>query len=215
MKIDLNSAFDSIKLQSMMQRLWKYRLNATTKSCRLLAEVLTHSSLCFTVLSECWTLEQQIGTQQGGTHSPAIFSRVLAEALDHMTADWELNLLEMRIAIAGCHSIWGVLFVDDGFCLFRTAGQYLRLMRLVSDMLHGIRLSVNLDKCCIVSLKTPPVRKPPAIEPHSSRCKFLGMTLEIAEGDDCAYSSLLSRATNAFMSHRRSLFFRGLTGAAS
>ena len=67
------------------------------------------------------------GTQQGGSHSPTLFGRILAARFSELTAQWELKG-EIPAYRAGLLLLWVLWFIDDSVLLFRNAAQMTRLM---------------------------------------------------------------------------------------
>ena len=120
----------------------------TAKSAKLIHWALRHSELrLFDVL---WQVQQQVGTQQGACHSPALFGRILASKFDALCAQWERDG-ELPAFKAGMLSLWGIWFIDDAICLFRSSAQYRRLLPQLVQMLQDLGLQINVKKSSTLS----------------------------------------------------------------
>ena len=70
----------------------------------------------------CLVVLHKRGTQQGGPHSPTLFSRVVAARFDALALEW-CTRGELPAFTAGPFSLWGIWFIDDAILLFRNAAQ--------------------------------------------------------------------------------------------
>lgn len=149
-----------------------------------------------------WAVRQQVGTQQGATHSPILFGRLLAAKFDELRALWERRG-ELPAFICGALTLWGIWFIDDAICFFRNKAQYLRLVPSLIDMLAALGLSINITKSCTLSCGTPPRHLAclPGL-PHVRESVYLGLKLVLDEGEDHLLQGLLRRASGAFFSNR-------------
>ena len=173
----------------------------TAKSAKLLQWILSHSLLHFQFLAHEWTIEQQVGTQQGATHSPILFGRMVAAKFDEICARWTASG-ELPAFFSGDLALWGIWFVDDAICFFRNSAQYLPLVPLI-QMLGSLGLSINTSKSCTLACGGPP--RPlgclPGL-PHVPESVYLGFNLLLQEGDDHLLHGFLQRASSAFFSNR-------------
>ena len=202
LQLDVSSAFDSLKLQAILA-FFRSQWNASTgKSCKLLQWVLSHSLLRFQLFDTIWAIQQEVGTQQGATHSPTLFGRIVAHQFDDLCREWEAAR-EIPAFIVGDTSLWGIWFIDDTLCFFRNSAQFSRLVPKLISMLGGLGLRVNISKSCTMSCQGPPRQLTclPAL-PHLAESTYLGHKLLLAEGDDHLLQGFLRRTSSAFFSNR-------------
>ena len=121
-KLDISGAYDSLKISALvswMLRRWRPDVG---RSLLLLACVLSSGSLCFHFLQEEWVTLQRVGTQQGATHSPVLFSYCVADTYDVITEEWEKNgetpsfVSSLRLSVCGAY---GLLMTPRVFSLPR------------------------------------------------------------------------------------------------
>ena len=74
-----------------------------------------------------WWCLQGRGTQQGGSHSPTLFGRVLAGRFEQLSAQWT-SRGEIPAFVTPLLAVWALWFIDDSIFLFRTVPQLRRLM---------------------------------------------------------------------------------------
>ena len=208
-KLDISAAYDSLKVQAVVDWLvqrWEAR---TGKSAKLLVFVLTHSSLIFHMLQQEWVQLQTIGTQQGATHSPVLFSYLVADQYQAMTATWE-DRGETAAFLAGPFMLWGLWFVDDNTSFFRDVVQYGRLMPEFVASLRSSGLELKVQKTCTLGLVAPS-RSPTLPDfAHVTEAKFVGVALCFEEGSVRQLRHIVSRAMSAFTTNRPLLVHAGV-----
>ena len=162
---------------------------------------MTHSVLIFHLFEEEWSLLQGIGTQQGATHSPVLFSYYVSDQYDVLTGEWDVAG-EVAPFYAGHISVWGVWFVDDATCFFTCPAQYSRLMpTLIAKLAYmGLRLSVK--KTCTLGLVSPRTLTCLPDVAHLLEAKFVGVKLVFSDGDAHQISDLLRRALVAYVTNK-------------
>ena len=202
LQLDVSSAFDSLKLQAILAFFRSQWDASTGKSCKLLQWVLSHSLLRFQLFDTIWAIQQEVGTQQGATHSPTLFGRIVAHHFDDLCREWEAAR-EIPAFIVGDTSLWGIWFIDDTLCFFRNSAQFSRLVPKLISMLGGLGLRVNISKSCTMSCQGPPRQLTclPAL-PHLAESTYLGHKLLLAQGDDHLLQGFLRRTSSAFFSNR-------------
>ena len=84
-----------------------------------------------------WWCLQGRGTQQGGSHSPTLFGRVLAGRFEQLSAQWT-SRGEIPAFVTPLLAVWALWFIDDSIFLFRTVPQLRRLMPEVLAMLAAL-----------------------------------------------------------------------------
>eukprot|EP00438_Fugacium_kawagutii_P025508 Skav224845 [mRNA] locus=scaffold3408:398171:400237:+ [translate_table: standard] len=149
-QLDLSQAFDSLHINALLSFFFRNWSASSAKSANLLRWALLHSHLRFEIFDSVWWCSQQRGTQQGGTHSPTLFSRVVAACFDTLTDAWRARG-ELPAFFAGHLLLWGIWFIDDAILLFRNAAQLHRLLPDVIRLLADMGLRVNFAKSCVVS----------------------------------------------------------------
>ena len=70
---------------------------STALSASLLRWLLVHSRLRFELFDHSWWCDQNRGTHQGGSHSPTLFGRIVAAALNSSLACWGVRFLSCRV----------------------------------------------------------------------------------------------------------------------
>ena len=170
-----------------------------------------HSRLRFQLFDEVWWCDQGRGTQQGGTHSPTLFGRIVACHFQELVATWT-SWGERPPFIAGAHSLYGLWFVDDSTLLFRNLAQAARLMPDVIALLRHLGLAINVSKSCVLGSGLPLVL-PGCLEPFPvcRQSVYLGLPLQLVEDDELMCDKLCNRATAAFFSNRPLLTCRSAT----
>lgn len=140
LQLDVSSAFDSLKLRAVLNFLRAHWCPHTAKSGKLLHWILSRSVLHFQLFDEMWPLQQQVGIQQGATHSPVLFGRMVAAKFAELCAQWEARG-ELPAFRSGGLSLWGIWFIDDAICFLRNNAQYPRLVPGLVQMLaeSGLR----------------------------------------------------------------------------
>ena len=129
-------------------------------------------------------MHQEVGTQQGTSHSPLLFGRMVAAKFDELCRIWETNG-EIPAFRTDHHSLWGIWFIDDAICFFRGGAQYHRLVPQLVNLLASLGLKINIAKSCTLSCCGPP--RPLAVLPglpHVAESKYLGLKLLLTEGDE-------------------------------
>ena len=214
LQLDISSAFDSLQLRAILQFFREKWSPNIAKSCRLLQWVLSHSVLRFQLFDSTWSLRQLVGTQQGASHSPILFGRIIAAKFDALCTLWEQHLESPAFRV-GAKSLWGLWFVDDAICFFRNKAQFARLVPQLISMLADLGLTVNIAKSCSLSCSGPP-RSLLCLRdlPHVVTSKYLGLQLRLAEGDDHMLQGFLRRTSCAFFSNRILLTAREATRPA-
>jgi len=214
LQLDISSAFDSLQLRAILQFFREKWSPNIAKSCRLLQWVLSHSVLRFQLFDSTWSLRQLVGTQQGASHSPILFGRIIAAKFDALCTLREQHLESPAFRV-GAESLWGLWFVDDAICFFRNKAQFARLVPQLISMLADLGLTVNIAKSCSLSCSGPP-RSLLCLRdlPHVVTSKYLGLQLRLAEGDDHMLQGFLRRTSCAFFSNRLLLTAREATRPA-
>ena len=144
--MDLSSAFDSLSHSAVEQEMIQHYAPEQGASCRWLNFMLQHQKLLFQVCGDEFEMGMNRGTVQGGTHSPALFSRVVALSAQRLQKLWE-DSGEVGPFLAGDRYLWLLWFVDDGLAVFRTPGQLRRLLPQFIQCLRDIGLHLNIAKC--------------------------------------------------------------------
>jgi hypothetical protein len=173
----------------------------------LLCWFLTHH-LRFQLFDCVWWWSQRRGTQQGGSHSPTLFGRVVAGRFHELASSWR-----QRGELPAFHAdrllLWALWFIDDAILLFRNLLQLSRLLPEVLTLFASMGLSVNVAKSCLFGLRLP--RVPPTClngYATSSGSTYLGQRIRLIEGDEHMVASLCRRAMTAFFANRPLLTHR-------
>ena len=116
---DLSQAFDSLQRNALLKFFVQNWSGLSAKSVSLLRWGLLQSHLRFEIFDTVWWCFQKRGTQQGKTHSPTLFSRVVAARFDTLAREWCARG-ELPASTAGPFSLWGIWFMDDAI-LFPTS----------------------------------------------------------------------------------------------
>ena len=74
--------------------------------------MLRHQKLVFQVFEETFDVVMGCGTVQGGCHSPALFSRVVALAAQRLQSSWEAQGEVGPFTVHALY-VWFLWFVDD------------------------------------------------------------------------------------------------------
>ena len=201
-QLDLSQAFDSLFVNAILSFLQDHWLASTASSASLLRWVLLHSRLRFELFDFVWWCDQRRGTQQGGSHSPTLFGRLVAARFEQLTQTWQLQG-EHPAFVAATLSLWALWFIEDAILVFQTVVQALRLLPQVVSMLAGLGLSINVAKSCILgcslSCALPGCL---AAFPVVATSKYLGLPFQVTGEDDHMVDQLCNRATAAFFSNR-------------
>ena len=72
--------------------------------------------------------------EQGGSHSPTLFGRLVAARFEQLTQTWQLQG-EHPAFVAATLSLWALWFIDDAILVYQTVAQALRLLPQVVSML--------------------------------------------------------------------------------
>ena len=78
LQLDISSAFDSLQLRAVLTFLRDHWCASTAKSSKIIHWILSHSVLKFQLFDTQWQVQQEVGTQQGASHSPVLFGRLVA-----------------------------------------------------------------------------------------------------------------------------------------
>ena len=211
-KLDISGAYDSLKVETVVDWLVQRWVPHTGKSAKLIVFVLTHSSLVFHLLQQEWVQLQTIGTQQGATHSPVLFSYLVADKYQAMTATWE-ERGECAAFIAGPFMLWGLWFVDDNTSFFRDSMQYRRLMPEFIASLRSSGLELKVQKTCTLGLAAPTGGPTLQDFTHVHEARFVGVTLCFEEDSARQLRHIVSRAMSAFTTNRPLLVHAGVPRA--
>lgn len=84
-QLDLSQAFDSLFVNSILAFMKEHWAASTALSASLLRWLLVHSRLRFELFDHSWWCDQNRGTQQGGSHSPTLFGRIVAARFEQLT----------------------------------------------------------------------------------------------------------------------------------
>ena len=148
-QLDLSQAFESLFVNAILLLLQDHWLASTASSASLLRWVLLHSRLRFELFNFVWWCDQRRGTQQGGSHSPTLFGRLVAARFEQLTQTWQLQR-EHPAFVAATLSLWALWFIDDAILVFQTVARALQLLPQVVSMLAGLGLSINVAKSCVL-----------------------------------------------------------------
>ena len=107
LQLDVASAFDCLQLRAILDFFRSHWAASTAKSCKLLHWILSHSELHFQLFDSQWRVHQEVGTQQGASHSPLLFGRMVAAKFDELCRIWETNG-EIPAFRTIHHSLWGI-----------------------------------------------------------------------------------------------------------
>ena len=206
LKLDLASAFDSLNHSAIQQEMMAHFTPAQGVSCRWFSFMMKHQTLLFQILEEEFSTGMHRGTVQGGTHSPGVFSRVVALAADRLQAKWELAGEEGPF-LAGDRFLWFLWFVDDGLVSFKNPKQLVRLLPQLRQCLLDLGLQLNLAKCKLLgwpsSQSLPVCLHGVQVVAHTT---FLGCVLTTQpEAELCFLQGLLQRAVRGFFTNRKLL----------
>ena len=204
-QLDVSRAFDSLNINSVLQYMIDHWSSASAKSAGLLRWVLLHSRLRFQLFDASWWCLQGRGTQQGGSHSPTLFGRVLSGRFDQLSHQW-LLCGERPAFVTSLLALWALWFIDDSIFIFRTLSQLLRLMPAVVDLLQNLGLSINVSKSCLLASSLP--RCLPGFLgtfPVQATSVYLGMPLKVVDTDEHMVDYLCARATTAYFTNKRLL----------
>eukprot|EP00438_Fugacium_kawagutii_P018857 Skav230897 [mRNA] locus=scaffold2765:216083:217597:- [translate_table: standard] len=172
------------------------------KSAAVLRWILLNSRLRFQFLDFAWWCRQARGTQHGGTHSPTLFSRLVAARFDELVSRWAAGG-ELPAFAAGACALWALWFIDDSLLFFRNVAQMYRLMPQVVAFLADLGLSINFSKSCLLGACLPP-RLRGLLEPLAAVASstYLGLPLCVVEAGGRVAVTLCHKATAAFFSKR-------------
>ena len=162
-----------------------------------------NSRLRFQLFDFVWWCDQHRGTQQGGSHSPTLFGRIVAARFEQLAASWSARG-ERPAFSAGLLALWGLWFIDDSILLFRCLSQAVRLMPEVSTMLATLGLSINVSKSCVLGVPLSSAPLPGFLAPFPVVLKsvYLGLPFQLVEDDAHMVDKLCAKATAAFFSNR-------------
>ena len=202
LQLDISSAFDSLQHRAILTFLRDHWCASTAKSSKIIHWILSHSVLKFQLFDTDWQVQQQVGTQQGASHSPVLFGRLVAAHFDKLCRGWGLAG-ELPAFFAGQYPLWGIWYIDDAICFFRNAAQFARLVPSLVQCLAGLGLNVNIAKSCTLSCFGSPRAIPclPGL-PHVTQSTYLGLKLLLEEGDEHMLQGYLRRTSAAFFSNR-------------
>lgn len=153
-QLDISKAFDTMHIDSFLQYFKDHWSACTAKSASLLRWFLTHSRLRVQLFDKTWWCQQQWGTQQGGSHSPTLFGRVVAGRFQSLARKWREKGENSAFQSSGLF-LWGLWFIDDATLLFRNSAQLSRLLPEVLSLLADMGLAVNVSKSCLFGLHLP------------------------------------------------------------
>ena len=200
-KLDISGAYDSLKISAVLQWLAKRWSSSTGKSAKVIQHILSHSTLVFHLFDQEWTQVQSVGTQQGATHSPVLFSYLVSDRFDVLTESWEADG-ESPPFYAGPFSMWGIWFVDDTTLFFLNPSQFGRLMPTVVSTLASLGLRINVKKTCTLGLTAPGNLECLPGLPHELQARFVGIMLRFQDDDTSIMSDLMRRAMAAYVSNK-------------
>lgn len=127
----------------------------SAKRASLLLWVLLHPCLQFQFLDSVRWCQQTRGTQQGSSHSPTLFGRIVAARFAELNDQWKMWKLQGEIPPyrAGLLLLWVLWFIDDSVLLFRNAAQMTHLMPSVLTLFGSMGLRINITKSCILGAR--------------------------------------------------------------
>ena len=189
-QLDLSQAFDSLFVNAIPSFLQDHWLASTASSASLLRWVLLHSRLRFELFDFVWWCDQRRGTQQGGSHSPTLFGRLVAARFEQLTQTWQLQG-EHPAFVAATLSLRALWFIDDAILVFQTVAQALRLLPQVVSMLAGLGLSINVAKFCVLGCSLScALLGCLAAFPVVATSKYLGLPFQVTGEDDHMINSV-------------------------
>ena len=202
-QLDLTQAFDSLFVNAILAFFQERWNPATGLSACLLRWLLLHSRLRFQLFDFVWWCAQGRGTQQGGSHSPTLFARIVAARFQDLSSAWTVRG-ERPPFVAGLLCLWGLWFIDDSLLLFQTRAQAVRLLPEVIALLATMGLTINVSKSCVFGSSLSIVPLPGCLAPFRvvQSSTYLGMPLRLDEDDELMVDRLCCRATSAFFSNR-------------
>ena len=206
LKLDLSSAFDSLTHASIQQEMMHHYVPQQGASCRWFNFMVQHQRLIFQICDTEFCMGMDRGTVQGGTHSPALFSRVVALAAQRLQHVWE-SKGEKGPFLTGERYLWFIWFVDDGLAMFNSPGQLRRLMPELIGCLRDLGLQLNISKCKLLGWPDSQ-RLPPCLHGIQlvTSTVFLGCNLTTQPEAELHFvQGLMQRAVRAFCSNRRVL----------
>ena len=194
-QLDLSQAFDSLFVNSILAFMKEHWAASTGLSASLLRWLLVHSRLRFELFDHSWWCDQNRGTQQGGSHSPTLFGRIVAARFEQLTNHW-WSKGERPVLVADALPLWALWFIDDAILLFRSLAQTLRLFPQVVSMLADLGLTINVSKSCVLGRSL-------SLLPLVNTSKYLGLPFGISDDqDERVVDQLCGRATAAFFANR-------------
>ncbi|CAE7026676.1 unnamed protein product [Symbiodinium sp. CCMP2456] len=118
---DIQAAFDNISQTAVLQFLLEESDPGLGRETLQLFKLIMSLQLHFTWQGQNWTIPQQSGVQQGGSHSAVVFAYVLGLAIQKLERSW-------RAQKETCmHSSFSLVFVDDLLVTFQNWAQADRL----------------------------------------------------------------------------------------
>ena len=144
--LDISGAYDNLLLSTVLEYLSRQSLKhgGALESARL-AELLLGPVHSCSFQSFSFQVQQHRGVQQGGTHSPFVFSYVLGDILDRIFAEWAAD------GHVPFHPLWGWAYVDDILLGFPSWQHAIDLMPRFAESLRMIGLEVNPAKTVVMS----------------------------------------------------------------
>ena len=199
LKLDLSSAFDSLTHSSIQQEMVRHYVPGQGAAADGSTSCSAIKGFSFNICEQEFQLGTDRGTVQGGTHSPAIFSRVVALAAQRLQVKWESEG-EVGPFLAGDSFLWFLWFVDDGMVMFQSPRQLRHLMPQLQQCLNGLGLHLNIAKCKLLGWPGDQ-RVPLCLQGVQlvSSTTFLGCSLTIQpEGEFHFLQGLMRRAVQSF-----------------
>ena len=204
-QIDLEAAYDSLQHQCIQGFLRDQAGHSHPLCCRFLSWIICTQRVLFGLWGRHWGMRMTRGTVQGGTHSPWIFSLLVAMAFQSLSKSWDARgeVAPFTRGPEPGQGLRGVWYVDDAMLVFSSLQQLERLWPELEAALAALGLKIAVAKCRLMSCHNES-RVPPCISgiQRVQRMVYLGVPITFA-GDDLSHArDLCSRSLKAYMSNR-------------
>ena len=167
--IDYSKAFDSVKRESIIMTMKKYKCDA--RIIEIVAKLYTEDSTNLIINdNKVGEVTVKSGIRQGCTLSPLLFIMVLNHIID-----------EIVNAKAGFRNdtvyVPTLFFADDGLLLSQNQRELEKMLAILIKVSGEVGLSINQKKCCIMIFNEK--NKPVSIQGIEvvSEMKYLGITI--------------------------------------
>ena len=140
--LDIKKAFDSVRYHDLLTQFGKFTPHAQSLEALRLAEAILSPEMTFQFAGSQWTIQANVGVQQGGSHSSTVFAHFFDTLVGEIFDSYEANNMHRRP---------GWMFVDDCLVIY---GDWLQAETQFSCLYQGLLsrgLFLNLDKTVVLA----------------------------------------------------------------